>query len=153
IVDPQNSAHAVVAAQGDPFADSTDRGIYVTNDGGTTWKKTLYLSADSGASDLVADPKNPAILYAGMWQYRRTGWSSTGGGPNDGLYRSIDGGATWAKLEGNGLPDEQMGKIGIAIASDSSRIYALIETKHGLLWRSDDAGKTWQKVSSDPLID
>lgn len=153
VVDPQNTAHAVVAAQGDPFADSTDRGIYLTTDGGATWKKTLYLSPLSGPSDLVADPKNPAILYAGMWQYRRTGWSSSSGGADDGLFRSLDGGATWTRLHGNGLPDETTGKIGIAIASDSKRIYALIETKHGLLWRSDDAGQTWQKMTSDALID
>ncbi|MBV8116748.1 MAG: hypothetical protein JOZ01_02150, partial [Candidatus Eremiobacteraeota bacterium] len=151
-VDPRNSTHVVAAVLGDPFADSEDRGIYVTSDGGASWKKTLYAGSSTGASDLVAVPNDPNVLYAGMWQYRRTGWSSNSGGSNDGLYRSNDGGATWTKLHGNGLPDE-MGRIGLAIApSNPKRIYALIETKDGLLWRSDDGGGTWQMVSNDPLI-
>ena len=98
VVDPRNTAHVAVAVLGDPFADSEDRGVYVTTDGGVTWKKTLYIGPSTGASDLIADPKNPSVLFAGMWQYRRTGWSSNSGGPQDGLYRSNDGGATWTQL-------------------------------------------------------
>ncbi len=154
VVDPRNTAHVVAAVLGDPFANSEDRGIYVTTDGGATWKKTLYAGPSTGASDLVADPKNASVLFAGMWQYRRTGWSSDSGGPQDGLFESTDGGETWTKLHGNGLPNETMGKIGLAIApSNPQRIYALIETKHGLLWRSDDGGATWQATTADPLID
>ena len=153
VVDPRNPAHVVVAALGDPFADSEDRGIYVTTDGGTTWKKTLYLGPSAGASDIIADPKNPGVLFAGMWQYRRTGWSSESGGPQDGLFKSTDGGETWTKLHGDGLPNETTGRIGLAVAvSNPQRIYALIETKHGLLWRSDDGGATWQMTNDDPLI-
>lgn len=152
-VDPRNTAHVVVAVLGDPFADTRDRGIYATNDGGATWKQTLYVGPSTGASDLVADPANPDVLYAGLWQYRRTGWSSNSGGPDDALYRSSDGGATWQRLSGHGLPDETMGRIGLAIApSDPKRIYALIETKHGLLWRSDDGGASWRMVNGDALI-
>ncbi|HET9030551.1 MAG TPA: hypothetical protein VFN49_10255 [Candidatus Aquilonibacter sp.] len=154
VVDPRAPSHVVVAVLGDPFADTPDRGVYRTTDGGTTWKKTLYLGPSSGASDLISNPTNPDELFAGMWQYRRTGWSSDSGGPNDGLYRSNDGGATWTRLSGDGLPSETMGRIGLAISrANPQRIFALIETKHGLLWRSDDGGKSWSMVNGDPLID
>ncbi|MDQ2865843.1 MAG: hypothetical protein M3R51_06415 [Candidatus Eremiobacteraeota bacterium] len=154
IVDPRNTNRVVVAVLGDPFADSHDRGIYRTLDGGASWKKTLDLGLSSGASDLVADPRNPNVLFAGMWQFRRTGWSLSSGGRNDGLYRSADGGESWTKETGHGLPAEETGRIAIAIApSNPQRIYALIETKGGLLWRSDDAGANWTLVSSDRLID
>jgi photosystem II stability/assembly factor-like uncharacterized protein len=152
-VDARNTAHVVVAVLGDPFADSHDRGIYVTNDGGATWRQTLYVGPSTGASDLVADVSNPDVLYAGLWEYRRTGWSSNSGGPDDALYRSTDGGATWQRMAGHGLPDETMGRIGLATAqSDPKRLYALIETKHGLLWRSDDGGASWRMVNNDALI-
>ncbi len=154
VVDPRDTAHVAVAVLGDPFADSTDRGVYVTTDGGATWKKTLYLGPSSGASDLAADPADPQTLYAGMWQFRRTGWSLQSGGPEDGLFRSTDGGATWTKLTGHGLPAGETGRIGIAISpSNPERIYALIQSKHGLLWRSDDGGARWTMTTNDPLID
>ena len=154
VVDPRNASHVVVAVLGDSFADDEDRGIYVTTDAGASWKKTLYAGPSTGASDLIADPKNPNMLFAGMWQYRRTGWSSTSGGPEDGLFKSIDGGATWTRLHGSGLPAETMGRIGLAISpANPQRIYAMIETKHGLLWRSDDGGARWQMTTTDPLID
>ncbi|MEO9170711.1 MAG: hypothetical protein ABI282_06900, partial [Candidatus Baltobacteraceae bacterium] len=112
------------------------------------------LGPSTGASDMVADPHDPDVLFAGMWQFRRTAWSLTSGGPNDGLYRSNDGGATWIKQTGHGLPAQEMGRIAIAIpASNPKRIYALIETKDGLLWRSDDGGENWSLVSSNRLID
>ena len=152
VVDPRDSKGVVVAVLGDPFADNADRGIYRTADGGTTWSKVLYLGPSSGASDLVADPSDPYTLYAGMWQYRRTGWSSQSGGSADGLFRSTDGGATWTQLRGHGLPAGDVGRIGIAVAR-SHRIYALIESKEGLVWRSDDRGATWTMVSNDTLVD
>ncbi|MDP9111881.1 MAG: hypothetical protein M3M96_09645, partial [Candidatus Eremiobacteraeota bacterium] len=128
VVDPGNTNRVVVAVLGDPFADSTDRGIYRTVDGGASWKKTLELGASSGASDMVADPHNPAVLFAGMWQFRRTAWSLTSGGPNDGLYRSTDGGDSWTKMNGHGLPVGETGRIAVAIApSNPRRIYAMIE--------------------------
>ena len=154
VVDPSDSNRAVVAVLGDPFADSSDRGIYRTTDGGATWKKTLDLGPSSGASDMVAVPGDPSVLYAGMWQFRRTGWSLNSGGPNDGLYRSADGGATWEKQTGHGLPAGETGRIAVAVSpANPKRIYVLIETKSSLLWRSDDAGATWTELSGDRLID
>jgi photosystem II stability/assembly factor-like uncharacterized protein len=153
LIDPRDPRHVLVGSLGDPFADDVDRGVYRTIDGGKTWTKTLYLAPDSGVSDMASDSADPDVVYAGMWQYRRTGWSSNSGGPNGGLYRSTDGGATWKKLSGNGLPDGITGRIGVAIAhSDPKRIYALIESGKGLLWRSDDGGSTWTMVSNDTVI-
>ncbi len=153
-VDPRDTKRVVVAVLGDAFADSPDRGIYRTTDGGATWKKTLYADEKTGASDLVADPGNPDMMYAGMWHFRRTGWSLESGGEKDGLYRSSDGGATWTQLNGHGLPEEERGRVAVAIApSNPQRVYALIETKHGFLWRSDDGGREWTLISSDPLMD
>lgn len=154
VIDPRDTKRVVVAALGDPFADSDSRGVYRSVDGGVTWAKTLYTGASTGPSDLVANPANPDELFAGMWHYRRTGWSSQSGGTDGGLFRSSDGGATWKRLTGNGLPSGATGRIGIAIArSKPSRIYALIESASGLLWRSNDGGVTWANVSSDTLVD
>ncbi len=153
-IDPRDPNRLLVAALGDPFADSTERGVFRSTDGGKTWTKTLYLDPSTGASDLAVDPKDPQIVYAGMWTFRRSAWHFAGGGPNDGLYKSTDGGATWHRLAGDGLPGGTLGRIGLAIApSDPKRIYALIEAKDGLLWRSDDGGATWTKTSSNTLID
>jgi photosystem II stability/assembly factor-like uncharacterized protein len=150
IVDPHNVNVVIVAALGDPFHDSADRGVYRTSDGGKTWSKTLYLGPRSGASDLAMDPKSSSIVYAGMWQYSRVSWDLESGGPLDGLFKSTDGGLTWTKLEGHGLPDGLQGRVGVAIApSDPQRVYALIQSKQGILWRSTDGGNTWTLVSSD----
>ncbi|HEY8315200.1 MAG TPA: hypothetical protein VIG51_13645 [Candidatus Baltobacteraceae bacterium] len=154
VVDPRDGNTVLVAVLGDAFADSADRGVYRTTDGGKTWSKTLYLGPDSGASDLASSAKRPDVIYAGMWQYRRTGWSLRSGGPQDGLYKSLDGGATWQKLAGHGLPTDEEGRIGLAVApSDPNRVYALIQSKQGLLWRSDDDGANWRMVSDNTLID
>ncbi len=153
-VDPKNGNHVVVAAFGDPFKDSTDRGIYVTFDGGKTFTKSLYLGPSSGGSDLAMDPQNPNVVYAGMWQFRRVPWNFTSGGPQDGLYKSTDGGRTWKRLTGNGLPTGYTGRIGLAVApSNPKRVYALIEAKGGILWRTDDAGAHWTMMSNDTLVD
>ncbi|MDE2480694.1 MAG: hypothetical protein KGN02_00715 [bacterium] len=153
-VDPKNPQHVVVAAFGDPFKDSQNRGVYVTFDGGKTFKKTLYVGPMTGASDLAMDPQNPNVIYAGMWQFRRKPWTFTSGGPDDGLYKSTDGGSTWKRLTGNGLPTGYTGRIGLAVApSDSKRVYAIIEAKGGILWRSDDAGAHWKMMSNDTLVD
>jgi photosystem II stability/assembly factor-like uncharacterized protein len=153
-IDPRDPNTVLVGVLGDPFADSADRGMYRTTDGGKTWRKTLYVDARTGVSDMDASRKTPGVVFAGMWTYRRTGWSSDSGGTRGGLYKSNDFGATWQRLSGNGLPSGATGRIGIAIApSNDQRIYALIESKQGLLWRSDDGGASWQMASDNTLID
>lgn len=153
-IDPRNPRHVVVAAFGDPFNDSVNRGVYVTFDGGGTWNKSLYLSPSSGASDVAIDPQNPSVVYAGMWHFRRVPWTFTSGGPDGGLFKSSDGGRTWKKLTGNGLPSGLTGRIGLAIApSRPNRVFALIEAKGGILWRSDDAGAHWTMTSDNTLVD
>ncbi len=153
LVDPRDSNTVLVGVLGDPFADNEARGMYRTSDGGKTWQKTLYVDARTGASDIAASVKEPGVVYGGMWPYRRTGWSSESGGTQGGLYKSSDFGATWQKLTGNGLPEGETGRIGVAVApSDPQRVYALIESKQGLLWRSDDGGATWKLTSSNTLI-
>jgi photosystem II stability/assembly factor-like uncharacterized protein len=152
-IDPLNSDHVLVGALGDIFRDTPDRGVYETTDGGKTWKQTLNVGPRSGISDLAIDPKNPATVYAGVWQFRREPWTFTSGGPDDGLYKSVDGGATWNKLSGNGLPSGEVGRIAVAIsASDPKRVYALIQSTQGFLWRSDDSGSTWTMVNDNSLI-
>jgi photosystem II stability/assembly factor-like uncharacterized protein len=154
LIDPRDSNTVLVGVLGDPFADNVDRGIYRTTDGGKTWKKTLYVSPRTGVADMDATAKAPGVVYAGMWDYRRTGWSSNSGGPNGGLYKSTDFGATWQRLRGHGLPTGETGRIGVAIApSNPQRVYALIESKQGLIWRSDDGGANWQMISKNTLID
>ena len=154
VIDPSNPDHVLVGALGDLFRDSTARGVYETTDGGKTWRQTLYVGPQSGISDMASDPKNPSTVYAGVWQFRRVPWTFTSGGPDDGLYKSTDGGATWTKLAGNGLPTGLMGRIALAVApSDGQRVYALIQTQQGFLWRSDDGGATWTMVNDNSLID
>jgi photosystem II stability/assembly factor-like uncharacterized protein len=153
LLDPRDAKRIVVAALGDPFRDSTERGIFRSTDAGRTWSKTLYAGPGTGASDLAMDPKNPDVLYAGMWRFRRNAWHLSSGGEGDGIYKSADGGATWKRLAGNGLPAGTTGRVALAVApSDAKRVYALIESKDGLLWRSDDAGASWKLTSSNTLI-
>jgi photosystem II stability/assembly factor-like uncharacterized protein len=153
-IDPRDPRHVVVGAFGDPYKDSTNRGVFVTFDGGASWRKSLYLSPASGASDVAMDPQTPNVVYAGMWHFRRVPWTFTSGGADDGLFKSTDGGATWKRLSGNGLPSGFTGRIGLAIApSKPNRVFALIEAKGGILWRTDDAGAHWSMTSSDTLVD
>jgi photosystem II stability/assembly factor-like uncharacterized protein len=153
-VDPHDSATVVVGAMGDFFADSPDRGIYRTTDAGKTWTKTLYVGPSSGVSDLAVDPADPRVMYAGMWQFRRQPWTFSSGGPDDGIFKSVDGGRNWTQLRGHGLPAGITGRIGLAVApSNPKRVYALIESATGILWRSDDAGANWTLVSHDTLAD
>jgi photosystem II stability/assembly factor-like uncharacterized protein len=152
-IDPKNPNIVVVAAMGDFFADNPNGGVWRTGDGGRTWQHTLYVGPQSGASDIAMDPQHPNVLFAGIWQFRRVPWNFTSGGPADGLYRSTDSGKTWTRLSGHGLPDGLMGRIGIAIApSKTRRVYALIESKQGVLWRSDDGGDTWRFMTGDTLV-
>ncbi|MCI0683152.1 MAG: hypothetical protein L0Y71_13705 [Gemmataceae bacterium] len=151
IVHPSNAEIAFGAVLGHAFGPNPERGVYRTTDGGKTWKQVLKKDADTGAIDVCFDPANPRILFAALWQARRTPWSLTSGGPGSGLYRSDDGGDTWKELEpddDNELPPQPWGRIGIAVApSDSNRVYALIEADKGGLYRSDDGGEKWKLVN------
>ncbi|PYY01038.1 MAG: hypothetical protein DMG64_15610 [Acidobacteria bacterium] len=149
IVSPANPEVVFVAAFGHAWAPNAERGVFRSTDGGRTWKKVLYIDDKTGASDLVMDPANPMILYAGMWQAQRYPWMMISGGNSSGLYRSSDGGETWQKLSG-GLPKPPLGRIGLAVApSNPKHVYALVEPKEGVLWDSADYGEHWTKVSDN----
>jgi photosystem II stability/assembly factor-like uncharacterized protein len=149
IINPNNPDIVFVAALGHPYGPNTERGIFRTTDGGKTWEKVLYKDENTGGIDVAFDPHNPNILFAALWQARRTSWSLTDGGPGSGLYHSNDGGTTWKRLEEHGLPKGPYGRIGIAVGANSDRIYALIEARNpdGGLYRSDDGGETWEIVN------
>jgi photosystem II stability/assembly factor-like uncharacterized protein len=153
LLDPKDPKHVVVGVLGDAFGPSQNRGVYVSFDGGATFARSLFLSDQSGASDLAMDRQNPNVVYAGMWHVLRRPWQITSGAAgDDGLYRSADGGKTWTHVTGNGFPPAPLGRIGVAIApSQPSRVYALVESKEGVLWRSDDSGASWKMVSKDTL--
>jgi photosystem II stability/assembly factor-like uncharacterized protein len=152
IVHPRNPDIVYVAALGHPYGPNAERGIFRTMDGGKTWEKVLYKDENTGGIDIAFDPHNPNILFASLWQARRTPWSLSSGGPGSGLYRSNDGGTTWKRLEEHGLPKEPYGRIGVAVAANSDRVYALIEAHEGGLYRSDDGGETWQAVNESRSI-
>ncbi len=139
-----------MAAVGNPYRDSTARGIYRTADGGRTWRRTLYLGPSSGASDVAIDRAHPNVVFAGVWQFRRVPWSFSSGGPLDGIFKSVDGGLSWHELRGNGLPRGNMGRIGLAVAG--KRVYAVIQSKEGVAWRSDDGGAHWRLITRDTLV-
>jgi len=161
VIDPDNPDVVLAAAMGHCYGPQEERGVFRTRDGGETWEKVLFVDENTGCGDLAMDPNNPRILFAGMWQLIIRTWGRDSGGPGSGLYKSTDGGTTWKKLEGSELPTGPLGKIAVAIApSDSSRVYALIETgdgvpwkgqetSTGVLWRSDDGGETWKLMSHD----
>ena len=149
IIDPRNPDIVFVAALGHPFGPNTERGVFRSTDGGKTWDKVLYKDENTGAIDVAFDPHNANILFASLWETRRTPWSLSSGGPGSGLYRSIDGGTTWKKLEEHGLPKGPYGRIGLAVAANSDRVYAIIEAKQGGFYRSDDGGDTWNLVNGN----
>ena len=150
IVNPKNPDIAFVAALGHPFADNEERGIFRTRDGGKTWEKVLYKDAKTGGIDITFDPTNANILYAALWQARRTPWSMDSGGPGSGLYKSIDGGTTWKELKGHGLPEGVIGRIGVTVSgANPNRVYAVIEADKGGIYRSDDGGDSWRLMTDD----
>lgn len=148
IIDPKNPDTIYVAALGSVSGPNPDRGIFRSRDGGKTWEKILYKGDDAGAIDLAMDPNNPHVLFAALWQVRRTPWSLTSGGPGSALYKSTDGGDTWTEIQGNGFAAGTLGRIGVTVAANSSRVYAIVEAKDGGLYRSDDAGTTWSLVNA-----
>ena len=151
VISPTNPDVALVAAQGMPFSNSTERGVYRTTDGGRSWQKVLFVNDSTGVTDLSAKPDDPNTLYASAWRGVRRPWAIVSGSKDDGgIYRSTDGGSTWTKLAG-GLPTGIIGKSNIAVSPASPRrVYVLMEAekpKAGV-YRSDDAGDTWTQVSS-----
>jgi photosystem II stability/assembly factor-like uncharacterized protein len=150
IVHPRNPDVVLVAAMGHAFGANSERGVFRTTDGGKTWSKVLYVDDKTGAIDVEFDPHSPEIVFASMYQALRQPWVFESGGPGSGMYRSSDGGVTWTKLQGNGLPEGLIGRITIAISpADSSRIYAMIEAEKGGLFRSDDGGEKWELINDD----
>jgi photosystem II stability/assembly factor-like uncharacterized protein len=164
LVDPRNPDIVFACALGHAYGPQPERGVFRTTDGGKTWEQVLTVDQNTGCSDIAMDPNNPHVLLAGMWQLQLTTWNRTSGGPGSGLFKSTDGGATWKRLTGHGLPSPPVGKVGVAIAKRGSRVYALVETgdgvpldgktdgkptQRGQLWRSDDLGDNWQLVSYD----
>lgn len=150
LIDPRDSNRVLVAAQGPLWAPGGDRGLYETLDSGKTWKSILTVDENTGVNDVVRDPRNPDVLYAATYQRRRHIWTLIDGGPGSGIWKTVDGGATWKKLE-NGLPKEDMGRIGLAIApSKPDVVYAIVEAanKAGGFFRSTDQGGLWEKRSS-----
>jgi photosystem II stability/assembly factor-like uncharacterized protein len=152
-IHPANPDVAYVAVQGQIWGPNEERGIFRTSDGGSTWEHVLKISENTGASDLVMDPTNPRILYAAMWNHGRKPWFVHSGGTDGGIYKSTDGGDSWAKL-GGGLP-ELVGKIGVDVsASKPDRVYAILEAEPGQggLWRSDDAGESWSLINGHRVL-
>ncbi|HVI70975.1 MAG TPA: hypothetical protein VM656_05755, partial [Pyrinomonadaceae bacterium] len=161
VIDPKNPDIVLVGALGHAYGPQSERGVFRTTDGGKTWQRVLFTDENSGCAHLEMDPNDPKILFAGMWPLEIRTWGRVSGGPGSGLFKSTDGGVTWKRLSGNGLPARMTGKIVPAIApNNSKRIYALIETGDGVpldgketdrgkLWRSDDGGETWRLISFD----
>jgi photosystem II stability/assembly factor-like uncharacterized protein len=175
VLHPSSPDVVYVAAQGSVWGPGGERGLYKTTDGGKTWRRTLHVDEDTGVTDVAMDWNDPNVLYAASYQRRRSGYGFNGGGPGSALWKSVDAGESWTKLTGNGLPDGEHGRIGIAVWRKDPRVVyvsieqglrynastAYIQRKAGL-YRSDDAGKTWQFMSdwnprpmyaSQPAID
>ncbi|NBW36165.1 MAG: glycosyl hydrolase [Cytophagia bacterium] len=153
VVHPTNSDVVYVAAQGTVHGANTDRGIYKSIDGGATWKKTLFVDENTGASSLSMDMTNPRILYAATWQHRRYPWKVESGGAGCAIWKSTDAGETWSKII-DGLPKE-MGKIGVSVSrANPNRVFAIVEAEKSKagLYRSDDGGKKWNLLSTDQNI-
>ncbi len=151
VVHPTNADIVFVAALGHVYGPNQERGVFRSTDGGKSWSKVLYKDEKTGAIDIGFAPSNPSVLYAALWEAFRTPYTMSSGGPGSGLYKSTDGGATWKRLEGNGLPEGIYGRIGVSVSgADQNRVWALIEAKAGGLYRSDDGGANWRLTNDDP---
>jgi len=157
LVDPGHPNVVLVAALGHPYGPNAERGVFRTADGGKHWTKTLYRDANTGAIDLAFEAGNPLVVYAALWQTRRPPWNAypPSNGPGSGLYKSADGGRTWRQLKGDGLP-AQPARIGLATSpANQHRVYALIDSDNadqGGLYRSDNSGASWRKLTGDKRI-
>jgi photosystem II stability/assembly factor-like uncharacterized protein len=154
VIHPRDPNTLWVAVMGHLFGPSEERGVYKTTDGGRTWKRTLFVNNQTGCSDLVMEPGNPAVLYAGTWRLLRTPYGMESGGDGSGLWKSLDGGDTWTSISGKkGLPKGVWGIVGVAVApSNPDKVYALVENEKGGMYLSNDAGETWTLTSSDNNI-
>jgi len=155
LIDPRNPETVLVAALGEAYGPSPERGVFRTTNGGNTWQRVLYKDDNTGAIDLAADPDNPLTIYAALLHDQRPPWSIYAPTTTSGaIYRSSDGGVTWKQITGGGLPSTDWGRVGLAVARGAlgKRIYALIDTKEGGLFRSDDAGQTWTLAGADSRI-
>ena len=152
IVNPKNSNEIFVAVLGALWSDSNERGVYKSSDGGVTWENILYLNESTGCADLAMDPSNPNILYASMWEFRRTGWSFNSGGDNSALYKSTDGGKNWKKIH-NGFPEGKLGRLAIGVAkSNPNTLYTVIESEKNEdkgLYKSVNGGENWKQMNND----
>lgn len=150
-VHPHNPDLLYVSALGHAHGPNRERGVFRSCDGGKTWEKVLFLNEDVGSHDIALDPHNPRILYAALWRARRLPHTLNSGGEGCGLYKSTDGGDTWTDIFHNkGLPTGVLGKIGVAVSgAKKDRVWAIVEAEDGAVFRSDDAGATWERLSDE----
>ncbi len=155
IIDPDDAKRVYVAVLGHAYGPNTQRGVFRSIDGGAHWQKILGKDDATGAIDLAFEPGNPEVIYAAMWQARRTPWNiyPPASGPGSGLYKSVDGGDSWKPISGHGFAKGKLGRIGVAIAPNQpNRVYAIVDGDEGGLYRSDDSGATWKRTSDDNRI-
>ncbi len=150
-IHPRDPDMVYVAALGHLFGPNQERGVFRSDDGGDSWERVLFVDDKTGCVDLVMDPTNPRVLFAAMWQVKRTPYSLESGGPGSSLWKSTDGGSTWRDISRkNGLPDGTLGIIGVTVSPvNPERIWAIVEAKDGGVFRSEDGGETWRRINSD----